>query len=98
MDRRAPAPSSDYARLRKAQLGAGARLEMFLLYERANPEGRGIGMAERASELSAGGTFLMTQTKPIRIQRKRSRGWTMPPNTVYVGRPTIWGNPFRVSN
>ena len=19
----------------------------------------------------------------------------MPPNTVYVGRPTIWGNPFR---
>jgi len=21
----------------------------------------------------------------------------MPPNTVYVGRPTIWGNPFMVS-
>ena len=33
---------------------------------------------------------------PIRIQRKRTKGWRMPPNTVYVGRPTIWGNPFHV--
>lgn len=31
-----------------------------------------------------------------RIQRKRTRGWTMPLNTVYVGRPTIWGNPFPI--
>jgi len=30
--------------------------------------------------------------KPIRVQRKRSRGWKMPPNTVYVGRPSKWGN------
>lgn len=29
---------------------------------------------------------------PIRIQRKRTKGWKMPPNTVYVGRPTKWGN------
>jgi hypothetical protein len=34
--------------------------------------------------------------KPIRIQRKRTKGWRMPENTVYVGRPTKWGNPFRV--
>lgn len=33
---------------------------------------------------------------PIRVQRKRSRGWKMPENTVYVGRPGVWGNPFRV--
>ena len=33
---------------------------------------------------------------PIRIQRKRTKGWRMPANTVYVGRPTIWGNPFHV--
>jgi hypothetical protein len=33
-------------------------------------------------------------TAPIRIQRKRTKGWRMPPNTVYVGRPTRWGNPF----
>jgi len=31
-----------------------------------------------------------------RIQRKRSKGWKSPPNTVYVGRPTVWGNPFYV--
>ena len=29
---------------------------------------------------------------PQRIQRKRTKGWKMPPNTVYVGRPTMWGN------
>ena len=34
--------------------------------------------------------------KPKRIQRRRTKGWWMPPNTVYVGRPSFWGNPFRV--
>jgi hypothetical protein len=33
--------------------------------------------------------------EPQRIQRKRAKGWKMPENTVYVGRPTKWGNPFR---
>lgn len=33
-------------------------------------------------------------TKPKRIQRKRSSGWRMPDNTVCVGRPSIWGNPW----
>lgn len=31
---------------------------------------------------------------PKRIQRKRTKGWRMPSNTVYVGRPTKWGNPY----
>ena len=31
---------------------------------------------------------------PIRIQRSRTKGWRQPPNTVYVGRPTFFGNPF----
>ena len=31
-----------------------------------------------------------------RIQRKRSKGWRMPKNAVYVGRPTRYGNPFVV--
>ena len=31
-----------------------------------------------------------------RIQRKRTKGWKMPKGAVYVGRPTKWGNPFRV--
>ena len=33
---------------------------------------------------------------PRRIQRKRTKGWRMPDGTVYVGRPTRWGNPWRV--
>lgn len=36
--------------------------------------------------------------KPERIQRKRSKGWRMPPNTVYIGRPSKHGNPFSLSN
>lgn len=31
-----------------------------------------------------------------RIQRKRTKGWRMPPNTVSVTRPGRWGNPFKV--
>ncbi len=31
-----------------------------------------------------------------RVQRKRTKGWCMPANTVYVGRPTKWGNPYKV--
>lgn len=31
---------------------------------------------------------------PKRIQRKRTKGWRMPEGAVYVGRPSIWGNPF----
>ena len=31
-------------------------------------------------------------TKPVRIQRKRTKGWKMPPNTVSVTRPGKWGN------
>lgn len=33
---------------------------------------------------------------PERIQRKRTKGWRMPEGAVYVGRPTIFGNPFQV--
>lgn len=33
---------------------------------------------------------------PKRIQRLRTKGWRMPDGAVYVGRPTKWGNPFRV--
>jgi hypothetical protein len=39
-------------------------------------------------------------TLPRRIQRKRTKGWRMPPNTVYVGRGKgeygKWGNPLRL--
>ena len=34
---------------------------------------------------------------PIRIQRRRTKGWKMPANTVYVGRPSKWGNPWTIA-
>jgi len=34
--------------------------------------------------------------KPQRIQRKRTKGWKMPENTIYVGRGSNWGNDARV--
>ncbi len=33
-------------------------------------------------------------TSPVRIQRQRTKGWKMPPNTVNVTRPGPYGNPF----
>ena len=44
----------------------------------------------------------MDKVKPVRIQRKRTKGFSLQnasPNglpVVYVGRPTKWGNPYRV--
>lgn len=34
---------------------------------------------------------------PVRIQRKRTKGWKMPAGVVYVGRPTRWGNPYTIA-
>lgn len=36
-------------------------------------------------------------TTPRRIQRQRTKGWRMPDkwHAKYVGRPTMWGNPFK---
>jgi hypothetical protein len=35
---------------------------------------------------------------PKRIQRRRTKGWRLPPNTVIVSRPTKWGNPYRATS
>ena len=35
-------------------------------------------------------------SKPVRIQLSRKKGWKMPPNTVKVARPSLWGNPWVV--
>jgi len=37
-------------------------------------------------------------SKPKRIQRSRAKGWKMPANAIYVGRPTVWGNPYVVGS
>jgi hypothetical protein len=34
--------------------------------------------------------------QPIGIQRKRDKGWKMPPKTISVTRPGLWGNHHRV--
>jgi len=33
---------------------------------------------------------------PVRLQRKRTKGYRLPPDAVYVGRPTRWGNDYVV--
>ena len=33
---------------------------------------------------------------PSRVTLSRTKGWKMPPNTVKVARPSIWGNPFHI--
>jgi len=35
---------------------------------------------------------------PLRIQRRRVKGWRMPEGAVSVTRPGRWGNPFTVSS
>jgi len=35
---------------------------------------------------------------PVRVQRKRTKGWRMPENTVSVCRPGRWGNPFQIGS
>ena len=33
---------------------------------------------------------------PRRIRLSRQKGWRLPPDTVSVARPSVWGNPYRV--
>jgi hypothetical protein len=33
---------------------------------------------------------------PARFTRYRIKGWRKPPGSVYVGRGTTWGNPFKI--
>lgn len=35
---------------------------------------------------------------PKRIQRKRTRGFRLPPNTVCINRPGRFGNPFKIGD
>lgn len=33
---------------------------------------------------------------PVRIQRRRTKGWRMPEGAVIVSRPSRWGNPWEI--
>lgn len=35
--------------------------------------------------------------EPLRIQRRRTRGWTAPANVIAVTRPGPWGNPYTIA-
>lgn len=37
---------------------------------------------------------MAADTKPVRVQLSRAKGWRMPENTVKVDRTTMFGNPF----
>ena len=39
---------------------------------------------------------LLVVSLPMRVQRKRTKGWRMPENTIYVGRGSKWGNPYKI--
>lgn len=43
-------------------------------------------------------TPIFMPSGPIRVQRRRLKGWTMPANTIYVGRGSRWGNPFTAAD
>jgi len=49
---------------------------------------------EKAENKGGASDSLERGVMPQRVQRKRTRGWRMPPNTIYVGRPTKYGNPI----
>lgn len=35
---------------------------------------------------------------PRRLQRLRKKGWRMPEGSIYVGRPSIYGNPYKIGD
>ena len=39
---------------------------------------------------------MSSEHKPLRIQRKRTKGFKLPPNTLCATRPGEFSNPFRV--
>ena len=55
-------------------------------------EGRCLRNGKAAREFTA------RMSKPKRIQRSRAKDWKMPANAIYVGRPTVWGNPYVVGS
>ena len=63
------------------------------LRARRIPDG-GKHNAEKKRNAPVGkGRWMMAK----RIQRRRVKGWKMPKGCVYVGRPTVFGNPFSLS-
>ena len=59
----------------------------------------GVGSSARGgSRGTANSRRSVGQPVVRRIQRSRERGSRQPVNTKYCGRPTDWGNPFRIGD
>lgn len=41
---------------------------------------------------------MITHNQPRRVQRSRRKGSRLPEGAIYVGRPTLWGNPFQAKH
>lgn len=63
---------------------------------RTTPELAKNAAATARAALALTMTNQTADSAPRRIQRKRTKGWRMPPNTVSVTRPGKWGNPYYV--
>ena len=59
-------------------------------------DGSFVGTYQDGTGIWVGRLPCLSGTPYRRIQRRRVRGWKMPPHTVYVGRGSKWGNPFIV--
>jgi hypothetical protein len=68
-----------------------------MLSRRSLPHGTGVPSVLLCSHPlrgAVGGCHADEEDAVKRIQRQRTKGWRMPEGAVYVGRPSVWGNPF----
>jgi hypothetical protein len=55
-------------------------------------------VVDDTAEASTVDGTVMAMPEPLRrIQRERTKGWQLPPNTVIVDRTSRWGNPFAIT-
>lgn len=87
-DRGGLAPSITSAPCDRRNTGSGCSLSP--LGRPARPD-----IDPAATAASAEGLCIAPPPRPQRLQRSRKRGYRTPPGVVYVGRPTVFGNPFR---
>ncbi len=73
---------------------------MLIRFEHTSPKGARVMKVlnqGHAADGSLPGGHPGTEARPQRIQRKRTKGSKLPPNTVVVTRGTKWGNPCVVN-
>lgn len=56
------------------------------------------GVGNIGTQVYENPNLIAPKCNPIRVQRKRTKGFKLPPNTVCVDRTSKWGNPFKVAS